>query len=200
MSYEFSRRKLAEIIYSALLEDPFYETMERSVAGTGWHRKTAMLRYLDYSMKDAQRHGVLCVPEGDPFGVSVWTKPLDAATREKASTEKKAFLSRHMGRGSLATYLRITGFMSARSTDLVPPDSWYLSIIAVSPDMQGRGLGPRLVQVVLEQADEAGVPTYLETFTPRNKSFYRRLGYEETAVVLEPTTASEYSLMIRQPA
>jgi len=60
-----------------------------------------------------------------------------------------------------------------------------------------QGLGSELVRPILEESDGLGIPTYLETFSPRNKSFYMRLGYEEAASIYEPTTKSKYSIMKR---
>jgi GNAT superfamily N-acetyltransferase len=76
---------------------------------------------------------------------------------------------------------------------------WYLSIIGLAPEFQNRGLGGGLVKPVLEKADALGVPSYLETFNPRNRSFYTRLGYQEAASFVEPVTGSEYWIMIREP-
>ena len=47
-----------------------------------------------------------------------------------------------------------------------------LSIIGILPEFQGQGFGGGLVGPVLNRADQSGVPTYLETFTPRNITFY----------------------------
>jgi GNAT superfamily N-acetyltransferase len=154
---------------------------------------------MDYSMVEAREHGVLYVPDGERFGASVWSIPKDASTEVKATAEKHAFILRHLGRGSLDTYIAMTEFMSKQAEGLIPADAWYLSIIAVSPVAQGQGLGRKLLCDVLTDVDQAGVPTYLETFTPRSKSFYRRLGYRDVAVIQEPTTGAEYSVMLREP-
>ena len=79
-------------------------------------------------------------------------------------------------------------------------DIWYLSIVGVLPDYQGRGLGGELIRPVLAQTDAIGVATYLETFTPRNMSFYERLGYREAGSFEEPTIGDRYWLMLRPPS
>ena len=200
MAYEYFHQPLAKILHRSLLEDAFYITMEASVPGGDLAAREAMWRYMDYSMKEGQEFGFLQLPEEGSYGASIWSKPLATPLAAEKERRKKAFLSENMGPSSLETYERIVRFMSAKSEEWVAPDSWYLSILAIAPDRQGQGLGRTLVSPVLEEADALGLATYLETFNPRNKTFYNRLGYEDAAIIEEPTTGAEYSLMIRPPA
>lgn len=57
---------------------------------------------------------------------------------------------------------------------------WHVELVGVEPDLQGQGIGSRLMDAVLQQADAAGEPAYLETDTPENVAFYRRRGFEIT--------------------
>jgi ribosomal protein S18 acetylase RimI-like enzyme len=54
---------------------------------------------------------------------------------------------------------------------------WYLLAVGVVPGRRGQGLGSALLRPVLTAADATGLPAYLETPTPENLSFYRRLGF-----------------------
>jgi GNAT superfamily N-acetyltransferase len=89
--------------------------------------------------------------------------------------------------------------MSAKSATLVGDAAWYLSIVAVDPAAQGQGLGRILLEPTIAEADRAGVTCYLETFSQRNLSFYQRLGFAAAARFTEPTTGSDYTVMIRPP-
>jgi len=53
-----------------------------------------------------------------------------------------------------------------------------LSILAVSPEHQRRGLGAKMVQVGLEKADAMGVEAYLES-SPKGKGLYAKYGFED---------------------
>lgn len=55
---------------------------------------------------------------------------------------------------------------------------WYLETVGVEPSLQGLGIGTRLLQPVLAEADSEGAPCYLETTTERNVAWYRGLGFE----------------------
>ena len=53
----------------------------------------------------------------------------------------------------------------------------YLMFVGVAPAVQGRGHGAALLEPVLRQCDEEGVPSYLETANARTVPFYERLGF-----------------------
>lgn len=199
MAYQFAYREIAEALTLTLSEDPFYITVGNGVSDDPEEAREGMCRYMDYSMKEARQYGELIIPEGDPFGASIWTKPVDFETSKRMSAEKRAFLREHLGVESLKRYREITGFMSEMADGLLPGDCWYLSILGVAPEMRGKGLGEGLVRPVLDRTDKLKVPTFLETFVPRNKSFYERLGYWDAASFVEPVTGAEYWIMFRDP-
>jgi GNAT superfamily N-acetyltransferase len=158
-----------------------------------------MLAYYDFSMREALEYGRLHLPVGTRYGVSIWLMPLDDERALEKKRHREAFLTERFGAGVLDRYRDIGALMSANSTPLVDERAWYLSIVGVSPRYQNRGLGAGLIETIIAEADQAGVSTYLETFMPRNRPFYNRLGYVEAAVFHEKTTDAEYALMIRQP-
>ena len=195
MDYKFKYKNFAEALYEALSNDAFYITMEKSV--NNGSSKEAMLRYMDYSMLEAEKYGDLIIPEHHEHGASIWAKPLEKELDVVKSSEKKHFLKYGMGDASLRTYNSIVSFMAEKAAPLIGKDFWYLSIIGILPEFQGQGLGPDLVKEVLEKTDVLGVPTYLETFTTRNISFYNRIGYQVAGSFHEPTADATYWLMIR---
>ena len=199
MNYLFEYRELSEALYDALTEDAFYITMERSVSGGSVQRREAMLRYYDYSMKEARKYGRLYRPTGKAFGASIWSKPVSGELSKQMTDEKKAFLKIHMGDASLDKYAQITGGMAERTATVAPPNSWYLSIVGIAPSFQSRGLGGTLIRPILDMTDEMGIYTYLETFTPRNRSFYQRLGFQEAGAFDAPGVNARYWVMLRKP-
>jgi GNAT superfamily N-acetyltransferase len=55
---------------------------------------------------------------------------------------------------------------------------WYLPVIGVAPQWQGRGFGQALLRPVLQKCDAEGLPAYLEASTARNRALYERNGFE----------------------
>lgn len=199
MSYQFSHPDVSHALYLALQYEPFYQEMERNASDNPVECQLAMHKYFDYSMLEAQKHGKLYIPAGTNFGASVWCKPLDNALANQIQIEKKDFLRQNLGETCLKKYAGMVEFMAEKTYNLIPKDSWYLSIVGLSPQFQNQGLGGKLIRPILEQIDELSLPSYLETFTPRNISFYSRLGYRNIASFIEPITNSEYWIMLREP-
>ena len=57
---------------------------------------------------------------------------------------------------------------------------FYLSVLGVVPEAQGRGVGSRLLAPMLERCDREGVPAYLESSKAENLPFYERHGFRVT--------------------
>jgi len=81
---------------------------------------------------------------------------------------------------------------------------FYVHMMAVVPDQQGRGHGTALLERALarETAAAPGVPTVLTTHLPRNVIFYRRAGFEVVDErQLQPPDSDGYTVWsMRRPA
>jgi GNAT superfamily N-acetyltransferase len=54
---------------------------------------------------------------------------------------------------------------------------WYLNVVSTTPARQGQGLGAAVLRPVLDRCDAEGVPAYLESTNPRNRTLYLRQGF-----------------------
>lgn len=63
---------------------------------------------------------------------------------------------------------------------------YYLAVLGVEPEAQGRGLGGALMRPVLERCDHDGLPAYLEASTPRSRALYLRNGFEVVEEITFP--------------
>lgn len=54
---------------------------------------------------------------------------------------------------------------------------YYLWILGVHPDHQGKGLSKKMVVPVLEEAEAQNIPVYLETSKSRNIRIYEKRGF-----------------------
>lgn len=198
MSYQMKYPELAEALYLALVEDTFYRTMEKASRGDADAQKQAMLEYMDFAIVESEKYGECFIPQ-QHYGVSVWLKPLADDLEVERARLKKDFILSHMGENCYQTYAEVVSFMEEESKLLIAQEAWYLSILGILPDYQGQGLGPGLVEGVLEKTDKLGVATYLETFTPRNMTFYSRLGYTTLKSVQIPNFDLEYWILQREP-
>jgi len=55
---------------------------------------------------------------------------------------------------------------------------WYLAVLGVDANRQGKGLGSLLMKHALARIDAEGATAYLESSNPRNVPFYERHGFE----------------------
>ena len=182
----------ASALAESLIDDAFYWAISDLAA-----RKATLQKYFVYSLEEAQRTG-RCVLASDPaLGATAWILPRFPEVVAAESASKKAALTSILGPRGLQNYFRIVQFMSPLAAQVIPAGAWYLSIIGIHPSAQGRGLGAQLLAGTLREASSAGVPCFLETFSPRNLSFYERLGFRSVAAHLEPTTSHQYTIMLR---
>lgn len=89
------------------------------------------------------------------------------------------------GLGPLGRFASAGGTMDKIHKRYMSGPHWELLIVAVRPELQGRGRGSALVRDGLARADEAGLPCYLNTNTPANLPLYERFGFtvlEEAAL------------------
>ena len=194
-----SYRTFASALYEALRPDPFYAALEQ-VCGAQGSAREAMLRYYEASIQDAADWGRLGLPDTGGDAISVWAVPLSAEDSRARTAAKEAALADAMGPAGLDLFRAIEASMAESESVLDLEGYWYLSILGVHPDRQRQGLGAQVLAPVLDEADNAGVSSYLTTFTPRNIPFYERQGYRLVETFPEPVTRSEFSVLVRAPA
>lgn len=69
-------------------------------------------------------------------------------------------------------------FDGTRRKHLGDRPHWYVTLLGVRPETQGKGLSRLVLRPVFDAADAAGVPVYLETTPEANVPIYRKLGFE----------------------
>lgn len=89
--------------------------------------------------------------------------------------------------------------MEGVHADAIDRDHWYLQVIGVSPDVQQSGYGAALLAPVLEEADQALQPIYLETFAAETVAYYENLDFEVVATDRDPVLGLKYWAMLREP-
>jgi GNAT superfamily N-acetyltransferase len=184
-------------LIDSLRYNPFYATITQEFADNEARRRQALAGYFDYAMSEGARMGRLVVLPDPSVGAAVWLLPAEKSVYEAEAKAKAEFLAAALGASGWDAYRRIVDFMRPRALAAVAESAWYLSIVGVTPSAQGQGIGRRLIEPTLAEADDADVDCYLETFDRRNPGFYQRLGFSAVASHAEPVTGATYAIMRR---
>jgi GNAT superfamily N-acetyltransferase len=186
-------------LVDSLRYDPFYVAITQEFASNEARRRQALAHYFDYSMGEGARIGRLVVWPDPSVGAAVSLLPAETSAYEAEGKAKAEFLAAALGASGADAYRHIINFMRPRAMAVIPESAWYLSIVGVTPSAQGQGIGSRLIEPTLVEADNAGVDCYLETFDSRNPGFYNRLGFSAGGSHAEPVTGASYTIMRRYP-
>ena len=90
-------------------------------------------------------------------------------------------------------------YVGAKHRKLVPSKHWYLLILGVDPQHQGKGHASQLLNGMFKDTDEEGVPCYLETEGENNVSMYKHFGFKVVDEFIVPNTNVELVAMLRKP-
>ena len=132
-----------------------------------------------YSLRAATTDDRSFLLHAKDVGMRPWVEATWGWDEEKQAAFNATWLEK-----ALATTLRVievdgeaVGYLGTDES-VVP---WKLNSIVVLPELQGNGLGTRIVQDYLAQSDEAGVPVTLQVLHPNPaRRLYERLGFVET--------------------
>ncbi|MBB2974669.1 ribosomal protein S18 acetylase RimI-like enzyme [Microbacterium endophyticum] len=117
--------------------------------------------------------------DGMVLGAAIWEHPSQRASILAHLRELPTFVGALGWRGLRgAIQLKTT---LARHRPAEP--HWYLSQIGVSVEARGAGVGAALLESRLKSIDADAAPAYLESSNERNRSLYRRHGFEAVSLI-----------------
>ena len=171
------------LLTRAFDEDPYFRFVAPDPVQRAFLTSEVMQSNLEIAMSSRCAFGL--VDEGAVCGVCVWFSPGDYPPH--ASTELAA-RGRAIGRtlfrwarereshvGVLTSALRMGELMDEAHPRTEP--YYYLQVLAVDTDRQGRGLGSGMLREATAQADRDGRVAMIETSKPINKKLYERFGF-----------------------
>ena len=135
-------------------------------------------------------------PNGDT-GATMWSH--SSANRELGPLATLGLVSAVMRRGTKGAAKR--GLTAAETMAREHPKTphIYLFAIGTRKAARGKGLGKTLISPVLDAADRAGLPCYLENSNPANTGFYRSRGFERMKLFEPGPGAPPMEAMWREP-
>jgi ribosomal protein S18 acetylase RimI-like enzyme len=178
------RTRAADALTRAFLDDPMWRCVLPDREARGELLRPMWRALIDF----ARIYGeALTTPEGQ--GAACWIAPGKTNMTLWKMLRTGMALPRSMIRLPKEARGRFFGMMRVideAHKELMPGRHWYLLALGVAPEVQGRGIGRRLIAPILERSDRDGSPCYLETQTEGNVAFYRKSGFEVIGERREP--------------
>jgi ribosomal protein S18 acetylase RimI-like enzyme len=116
-----------------------------------------------------------CYATEELFGAALWLPPGKWQVPPMQQLRLLPGLLGVAGR-ALPRFLRVFHLIEKHHPE--EPEHYYLAVLGVAPELQGRGFGTALMRPVLERCDHDGVPAYLEATSARSRALYERNGFE----------------------
>ena len=183
------------LLTRAFINDPLY----KAVIPDADKRETALVWLHQRVIQYCYLYGVMHT-HSDAQGVACWLPPgqTDISMLRILRTGLFA-MPFYMG---LLPFSRFNAYMNvsdALRKKHAPEPYWYLWVLGVDPSSQRQGIGGRLMQPVLEQADKEGIPCYLETENEQNIGVYQRLGFNVVESKAIPIINITTWALLREP-
>ncbi len=134
-------------------------------------------------------------------GIAVW---IHSDKRKKRTfwrilTLRTIWPAMKIGIKALRKMQSLDKYVERKHEELAPNKHWYLAVLAVDPQHQGKGYASKLLHEMLSYIDEEGLPCYVETDGEKNVSMYQHFGFEIVDEFVMPETKDKIVAMLRKP-
>ena len=185
----------SRMLARAFADDPFFTYVYPDATERG-----AKLPYSgEYFLRYGLRYGQAYVTSSQLEGIAIWIR-----LKKVSMPFWRILLSGglwpafKLGRRAMQKLKNLSEYIDDKHGKLVPVTHWYLSLLAVAPEFQGRGYASKLVRGMLPRIDEEGLPCYLETENERNVLIYQHFGFKVIAEFIIPETTVKVWAMLRK--
>ena len=153
-----------------------------------------------YVLRYNLRYGRVFTTSSQLEGIAVWTPSDNRSSSFWRTLISGAMWSGiKMGFGAGQRMDKLDKYVNEKHRKLVPSKHWYLLILGVDPQYQRKGHASQLLNGMLKDTDEEGLPCYLETEGENNVSMYKHFGFKVVDEFIVPNTNVELTAMLREP-
>jgi len=173
--------KISEILAEAFFEDPMVKYVFKDR-----ERKDIRRLYGVMTKAYAQTSDIYFDSE-EPYGMIQW---IDSEKEPGVIAWLRSGAIRMIA-SPISSLFRLmkTGMEIAKiQKECMKEHNLHLILLAVLPRKQGMGIGKKLMNLFIQEADSRGLPCYLETQNPSNLGFYESFGF---SIVREVEISSE---------
>lgn len=156
-----------------------------------------MLPAFESVLRYGMRYGKVYTTSDRVEGIAVWMRSeWTKMTIRRMWWAHALWPAMRIGLGASIRMLRLNDYIERKHVELARFANLYLMLLGVDPEYQGNGYGGRLVKGMLVEADEAGLPCYLETTSEENVAFYEHLGFKVIDNFTVPKTTVKIWVML----
>ena len=155
-------------------------------------RKKITSYFLSLAIYSGIRYGEIYATSPNMEGVAVWfppdNYPVNIWKLVRSVPISVIFAFGMYGGGRMR---QLGEYVDAVHQRLAPFGHWFLQVIGVDPQFQGKGYAGKLLKPMLARIDEEGLSCYLETLDEHNVSLYEHFDF----AVIEKSTIPETNLI-----
>ena len=173
--YKSDMKAAVEMLIRAFQHDPLLE-----VAFTSKKEKERLAYYLfQYDLGYCFRYGEVYATSPALEGITAWLPP-SYYPRTLWNLMRCVPLSVMFGMvRSGGSRMKFAGeYIDSMHMRLAPFKHWYLCVLGVDPQFQGKGYAGKMLRTMLARIDEEGLPCYLETMAEKTTRLYEHFGFE----------------------
>ena len=186
---------ISNVLSKAFNHDPIFTFL---IPDTNQRLKT-LNHYFQHVIKYGLRYGEV-YSSLNLEGISVWLPPKSSShTKWKAIKTGALVLPIKVKWKYLNLQNKIYKFTDNLHKKFAPNPHWYLSLIGVAPDHQGKGVGQQLLSTTINKIDLEYKPIYLETNKEKNVEIFERFGFRILQKVMVPGTEIFHWSLLRNP-
>ncbi len=131
--------------------------------------------------------GVAVWVHSDNLGMSSWRMLVSGAI----------WPAMKMGREAGRKMNELDKYVNRKHREFVSAKHWYLLLLGVDPQYQGKGYASQLMKGMLSETDKEGLPSFLETQGNQNVSMYQHFGFKVVDEFTVPGTQITLVAMLR---
>ncbi|PSB45790.1 GNAT family N-acetyltransferase [Cyanosarcina cf. burmensis CCALA 770] len=166
----------SEVLAHAFNHDPTFRYFTKEEEQK---RMKAIKCYAKAKLRYSLLYNQIYTTTNDLKGIAIWIPPGKFPLNDIRLLSLGLYaLPFHLRLSRLAELPSLLSTIEQYHKQDLPAPHWYLSMLGVSPTYQRQGVGSLLLQPIIKQADNEGLPCYLETSTEGGVRLYQRHGFE----------------------
>ncbi|MFX1417580.1 MAG: GNAT family N-acetyltransferase [Promethearchaeota archaeon] len=188
----------AKVLTRAFENDPLFNAYFPDLT----IRVEQIYHLMKYCIRYCRRFGEVYTTSRKLEGIAIWqfVDPVEEQKDKPRNLFAKWLSFRlevALGRAVEKVY-SIYGYMISIQYELVPLPHWYLMMIGIDPDFQGKGYASKLIKPMLSRIDKEQLQCYLDTNIEKNEPLYQYFGFKTLKKYQIPRTNVINWSMVRE--